>query len=118
MARTTVTTDKLTLKIMMMFDRILKILTCPLYTRPKTNYSTTRVIHYPRHRSTETNNENWRTGDYGTHLLWQINDVSGLKSRSWNMALFRWKMGLFAILVIHSVDYDYFKSTKHRGIIY
>ena len=52
MARTTVTiADKLTLKIMMMFDRILKRPDMPLTHAHKTNYSTTRVIHYPIHRS-------------------------------------------------------------------
>ena len=52
MARTTVTiADKLTLKIMMMFDRILKSPDMPLTHAHKTNYSTTRVIHYPIHRS-------------------------------------------------------------------
>ena len=53
MARTTVTiADKLTLKIMMMFDRILKRPDMSFTHAHKTNYSTTRVIHYPSiHRS-------------------------------------------------------------------
>ena len=64
MARTTVTiADKLTLKIMMMFDRILKRSDMSLYTCPKTNYSTTRVIHYPAYTGPNRGqtNENPRT---------------------------------------------------------
>jgi len=125
MARTTVTiADKLTLKIMMMFDRILKRADMPLTQAHKTNYSTTRVIHYPAYTG-PIEDKQMRIGehsDYGTiTLLWQINDVPGLEVQDlqgkWHAVPYE-DGGVVCNIgdLLQRWTNDYFKSTKHRVV--
>ena len=106
MARTTVTiADKLTLKIMMMFDRILKRLTCLLHMpQNKLQYYKGYTLSHTQVPIEDKQMRIREHSDYGTiTLLWQINDVPGLEvqdlSGTWQPVPML-KMGLFAILVI------------------
>ena len=116
--------DRLTIKIMTMFDRILNRPDMPLTRCHKENYSTTRVIHYPAYTG-PIENKQMRIGehsDYGTiTLLWQINDVPGLEVQDLDGA---WHPVPYAEdgVVVNIGDLlqrwtnDYFVSTKHRVV--
>ena len=116
--------DKLTLKIMTMFDRILNRADMPLTRCHRENFSTTRVIHYPAYTG-PLEDKQMRIGehsDYGTiTLLWQINDVPGLEVQDLDGA---WHAVPYADdgVVCNIGDLlqrwtnDYFKSTKHRVV--
>jgi len=116
--------DNLTLKIMMMFDRILKRPDMPLTQAHKTNYSTTRVIHYPAYTG-PIEDKQMRIGehsDYGTiTLLWQINDVPGLEVQdlegTWHPVPYA-EDGVVCNIgdLLQRWTNDYFKSTKHRVV--
>jgi len=116
--------DNLTLKIMMMFDRILKRPDMPLTQAHKTNYSTTRVIHYPAYTG-PIEDKQMRIGehsDYGTiTLLWQINDVPGLEVQdlegTWHPVPYA-ENGVVCNIgdLLQRWTNDYFKSTKHRVV--
>ena len=116
--------DRLTLKLMTMFDRILKRPDMPLTHAHKTNYSTTRVIHYPAYDG-PLQNKQMRIGehsDYGTiTLLWQINDVPGLQVQDldgqWHPVPYA-DNGVVCNIgdLMQRWTNDYFKSTKHRVV--
>ena len=78
--------DRLTLRILNMFDVILNTGTT-LVDAHKQPFNTTRVIHYPAYTG-PIENKQMRIGehsDYGTiTLLWQINDVPGLEVQDLN----------------------------------
>ena len=108
----------------MMFDRILKRPDMPLTHAHKTNYSTTRVIHYPAYTG-PIEDKQMRIGehsDYGTiTLLWQINDVPGLEvqdlSGTWHPVPYA-KDGVVCNIgdLLQRWTNDYFVSTKHRVV--
>ena len=116
--------DRLTLKIMTMFDRILQRPDMPLTQAHKTNYSTTRVIHYPAYTG-PIEDKQMRIGehsDYGTiTLLWQINDVPGLEVQdlegTWHPVPYA-NNGVVCNIgdLLQRWTNDYFKSTKHRVV--
>ena len=116
--------DRLTLKIMTMFDRILYRPDMPLTNCHRENYSTTRVIHYPAYTG-EIENKQMRIGehsDYGTiTLLWQINDVPGLQVQDlegkWHPVPYA-DDGVVCNIgdLLQRWTNDYFKSTKHRVV--
>jgi len=119
--------DKLTLRILKIFDDILGTGTTLVDAHIKP-YNTTRVIHYPSvvDFDLEHLEENqMRIGehsDYGTiTLLWQVNDVAGLQVQDLNGS---WHPVPYATdgVVVNIGDLlqrwtnDYFKSTKHRVV--
>ncbi len=116
--------DKLTLKIMTMFDRILGRADMPLTQCHRENYSTTRVIHYPAYTGPLLDKQ-MRIGehsDYGTiTLLWQINDVPGLEVQDlegkWHPVPYA-DDGVVCNIgdLLQRWTNDYFKSTKHRVV--
>jgi len=116
--------DRLTLKIMTMFDRILDRADMPLTRAHQENYSTTRVIHYPAYKG-EIEQKQMRIGehsDYGTiTLLWQINDVPGLEVQdlegTWHAVPYA-DDGVVCNIgdLLQRWTNDYFKSTKHRVV--
>lgn len=116
--------DKLTLKIMTMFDRILNRADMPLTRCHKENFSTTRVIHYPAYTG-PLEDKQMRIGehsDYGTiTLLWQINDVPGLEVQDldgiWHPVPYA-DDGVVCNIgdLLQRWTNDYFKSTKHRVV--
>jgi len=115
--------DRLTLRILNMFDVILNTGTT-LVDAHKQPFNTTRVIHYPAYTG-PIENKQMRIGehsDYGTiTLLWQINDVPGLEVQDLNG---HWHPVPYAEdgVVVNIGDLlqrwtnDYFKSTKHRVV--
>ena len=116
--------DKLTLKIMTMFDRILHRPDMPLTRCHSENFSTTRVIHYPAYTG-PLEDKQMRIGehsDYGTiTLLWQINDVPGLEVQdlegTWHAVPYA-DEGVVCNIgdLLQRWTNDYFKSTKHRVV--
>lgn len=116
--------DKLTLKIMTMFDRILYRPDMPLTRCHRENYSTTRVIHYPAYTG-PLEDKQMRIGehsDYGTiTLLWQINNVPGLEVQdlegTWHAVPYA-DEGVVCNIgdLLQRWTNDYFKSTKHRVV--
>ena len=116
--------DKLTLKIMTMFDRILNRADMPLTRCHRENFSTTRVIHYPAYTG-PLEDKQMRIGehsDYGTiTLLWQINDVPGLEVQdldgTWHPVPYA-DDGVVCNIgdLLQRWTNDYFKSTKHRVV--
>ena len=116
--------DKLTLKIMTMFDRILNRADMPLTSCHRENFSTTRVIHYPAYTG-PLEEKQMRIGehsDYGTiTLLWQINDVPGLEVQdldgTWHPVPYA-DDGVVCNIgdLLQRWTNDYFKSTKHRVV--
>ena len=116
--------DRLTIKIMTMFDRILNRPDMPLTRCHRENYSTTRVIHYPAYTG-PIENKQMRIGehsDYGTiTLLWQINDVPGLEVQdldgAWHPVPYA-EDGVVCNIgdLLQRWTNDYFKSTKHRVV--
>ena len=116
--------DKLTLKIMTMFDRILNRADMPLTRCHSENFSTTRVIHYPAYTG-PLEEKQMRIGehsDYGTiTLLWQINDVPGLEVQdldgNWHPVPYA-DDGVVCNIgdLLQRWTNDYFKSTKHRVV--
>ena len=116
--------DKLTLKIMTMFDRILNRADMPLTRCHSENFSTTRVIHYPAYTG-PLEEKQMRIGehsDYGTiTLLWQINDVPGLEVQdlegTWHAVPYA-DEGVVCNIgdLLQRWTNDYFKSTKHRVV--
>ena len=115
--------DKLTLRILEKFDKILDTGTT-LVDAHLVPYNTTRVIHYPAFTG-ELEDRQMSIGehsDYGTiTLLWQINDVPGLQVQDLNE---EWHAVPYANngVVVNIGDLlqrwtnDYFKSTKHRVV--
>ena len=115
--------DKLTLRILGMFDKILdtgnKLVDS--HMRP---FNTTRVIHYPAVTGALEDNQ-MRIGehsDYGTiTLLWQINDVPGLEVQDldgvWHPVPYA-ENGVVCNIgdLLQRWTNDYFKSTKHRVV--
>ena len=115
--------DKLTLKILSMFDQVLDTGTT-LYDAHVEPFNTTRVIHYPAVTG-ELEDRQMRIGehsDYGTiTLLWQINDVPGLQVQdldgTWHAVPYA-KNGVVCNIgdLLQRWTNDYFKSTKHRVV--
>ena len=115
--------DKLTLKILSMFDQVLDTGTT-LYDAHAEPFNTTRVIHYPAVTG-ELEDRQMRIGehsDYGTiTLLWQINDVPGLQVQdlegTWHAVPYA-KNGVVCNIgdLLQRWTNDYFKSTKHRVV--
>ena len=115
--------DKLTLKILSMFDEVLDTGTT-LYDAHVEPFNTTRVIHYPAVTG-ELEDRQMRIGehsDYGTiTLLWQINDVPGLEVQdlegTWHAVPYA-KNGVVCNIgdLLQRWTNDYFKSTKHRVV--
>ena len=115
--------DKLTLRILSMFDVILNTGTV-LVDAHKEMFNTTRILHYPAYTGPLLDKQ-MRIGehsDYGTiTLLWQINDVPGLEVQDLNG---NWHPVPYADdgVVVNIGDLlqrwtnDYFKSTKHRVV--
>jgi isopenicillin N synthase-like dioxygenase len=115
--------DKLTLRILGMFDQILdtgnKLVDS--HMRP---FNTTRVIHYPAVTGA-LEDKQMRIGehsDYGTiTLLWQINDVPGLEVQDldgvWHPVPYA-ENGVVCNIgdLLQRWTNDYFKSTKHRVV--
>ena len=115
--------DKLTLRILGMFDKILdtgnKLVDS--HMRP---FNTTRVIHYPAVTGV-LEDKQMRIGehsDYGTiTLLWQINDVPGLEVQDldgvWHPVPYA-ENGVVCNIgdLLQRWTNDYFKSTKHRVV--
>jgi len=115
--------DKLTLKILSMFDEVLDTGTT-LYDAHVEPFNTTRVIHYPAVTG-ELEDRQMRIGehsDYGTiTLLWQINDVPGLEVQdlegTWHAVPYA-KNGVVCNIgdLLQRWTNHYFKSTKHRVV--
>jgi len=115
--------DKLTLKILGMFDKILGT-GDTLTSTHLVPFNTTRVIHYPAFTG-ELEDRQMRIGehsDYGTlTLLWQINDVPGLEVQDlngvWHPVPYA-KNGVVCNIgdLLQRWTNDYFKSTKHRVV--
>jgi isopenicillin N synthase-like dioxygenase len=115
--------DKLTLRILGMFDTILDSGTTLVDAHQKP-FNTTRVIRYPAVKG-DLEEKQMRIGehsDYGTiTLLWQINDVPGLEVQDLGG---KWHPVPYADdgVVVNIGDLlarwtnDYFKSTKHRVV--
>jgi len=115
--------DKLTLRILGMFDKILDTgsTLVDAHIQP---FNTTRVIHYPAFTG-KLEDRQMRIGehsDYGTiTLLWQINDVPGLQVQDLKQ---EWHTVPYADdgVVVNIGDLlqrwtnHYFKSTKHRVV--
>ena len=115
--------DKLTLKILSMFDEILKCGSTLVDAHIKP-FNTTRVIHYPAYTG-KLEDRQMRIGehsDYGTiTLLWQINDVPGLQVQdlegTWHAVPYA-NDGVVVNIgdLLQRWTNDYFKSTKHRVV--
>ena len=115
--------DKLTLRILEKFDKILDTGTTLVDAHIKP-FNTTRVIHYPAFTG-ELEDRQMRIGehsDYGTiTLLWQINDVPGLQVQdlegTWHAVPYA-KNGVVCNIgdLLQRWTNDYFKSTKHRVV--
>ena len=115
--------DKLTLRILGMFDEILESGTT-LVDAHMQPFNTTRVIHYPAYTG-PLEDRQMRIGehsDYGTiTLLWQINDVPGLQVQdlqgAWHPVPYA-KDGIVCNIgdLLQRWTNDYFKSTKHRVV--
>ena len=115
--------DKLTLRILGMFDQILDTGTT-LVDAHMQPFNTTRVIHYPAVDGA-LEDKQMRIGehsDYGTiTLLWQINDVPGLEVQDlegvWHPVPYA-KDGVVCNIgdLLQRWTNDYFKSTKHRVV--
>jgi len=115
--------DKLTLRILSMFDEILKCGNTLVDTHLKP-FNTTRVIHYPAYTG-PLEDRQMRIGehsDYGTiTLLWQINDVPGLEVQDlegkWHPVPYA-SNGVVCNIgdLLQRWTNDYFKSTKHRVV--
>ena len=115
--------DKLTLRILERFDRILKCGTTLVDAHLKP-FNTTRVIHYPAYDG-HINDRQMRIGehsDYGTiTLLWQINDVPGLEVQdikgNWHPVPYA-DNGVVVNIgdLLQRWTNNYFKSTKHRVV--
>ena len=115
--------DRLTLRILNMFDVILNTGTT-LVDAHKQPFNTTRVIHYPAYTG-PIENKQMRIGehsDYGTiTLLWQINDVPGLEVQdldgNWHPVPYA-EDGVVCNIgdLLQRWTNDYFKSTKHRVV--
>ena len=115
--------DKLTLRILSMFDVILNTGTT-LVDAHQQMFNTTRILHYPAYTGPLLDKQ-MRIGehsDYGTiTLLWQINDVPGLEVQDLEAT---WHAVPYADdgVVVNIGDLlqrwtnDYFKSTKHRVV--
>jgi len=115
--------DKLTLRILERFDRILKCGTTLVDAHLKP-FNTTRVIHYPAYDG-HINDRQMRIGehsDYGTiTLLWQINNVPGLEVQdikgNWHPVPYA-DNGVVVNIgdLLQRWTNNYFKSTKHRVV--
>ena len=115
--------DRLTLRILSMFDKILKCDSTLVDTHMKP-FNTTRVIHYPAYTG-PLEDRQMRIGehsDYGTiTLLWQINDVPGLEVQDlegkWHPVPYA-SNGVVCNIgdLLQRWTNDYFKSTKHRVV--
>lgn len=115
--------DRLTLKILSMFDEILKCGSTLVDAHMKP-FNTTRVIHYPAYTG-KLEDRQMRIGehsDYGTiTLLWQINDVPGLQVQdlegTWHAVPYA-NDGVVVNIgdLLQRWTNDYFKSTKHRVV--
>ena len=115
--------DRLTLKILSMFDEILKCGSTLVDAHIKP-FNTTRVIHYPAYTG-KLEDRQMRIGehsDYGTiTLLWQINDVPGLQVQdlegTWHAVPYA-DDGIVVNIgdLLQRWTNDYFKSTKHRVV--
>ena len=113
--------DKLTLRILAMFDVILNIGTT-LVDAHKKMFNTTRILHYPAYTGPLLDKQ-MRIGehsDYGTiTLLWQINNVPGLEVQdldgNWHPVPYA-EDGVVVNIgdLLQRWTNDYFKSTKHR----
>lgn len=118
--------DKLTLRILGMFDDILGTGNTLVDAHIKP-YNTTRVIHYPSvfELEKEFEERQLRIGehsDYGTiTLLWQVNDVPGLEVQdlegTWHPVPYA-EDGVVVNIgdLLQRWTNDYFKSTKHRVV--
>ena len=115
--------DKLTLRVLSMFDEILKCGSTLVDAHLKP-FNTTRVIHYPAYTG-PLEERQMRIGehsDYGTiTLLWQINDVPGLDVQDLNGEWFPVPYADDGIVcnigdLLQRWTNDYFKSTKHRVV--
>ena len=115
--------DKLTLRILSMFDVILNTGTT-LVDAHKEMFNTTRILHYPAYTGPILDKQ-MRIGehsDYGTiTLLWQINDVPGLQVQDlqgeWHAVPYA-EDGVVCNIgdLLQRWTNDYFKSTKHRVV--
>lgn len=115
--------DKLTLRILGLFDKILKTNNILTDSHLKA-FNTTRVIHYPAFNG-KLEDRQMRIGehsDYGTiTLLWQINDVPGLQVQDlegkWHPVPYA-SNGIVCNIgdLLQRWTNDYFKSTKHRVV--
>ena len=115
--------DKLTLRILGMFDEILDTGTTLVDAHLKP-FNTTRVIHYPAVTGA-LEDKQMRIGehsDYGTiTLLWQINDVPGLEVQdlagTWHAVPYA-ENGVVCNIgdLLQRWTNDYFVSTKHRVV--
>lgn len=115
--------DKLTLRILSMFDVILNTGTT-LVDAHKEMFNTTRILHYPAYTGPILDKQ-MRIGehsDYGTiTLLWQINDVPGLEVQdlegTWHPVPYA-DDGVVVNIgdLLQRWTNDYFKSTKHRVV--
>ena len=115
--------DKLTLRILSMFDVILNTGTT-LVDAHKQMFNTTRILHYPAYTGPLLDKQ-MRIGehsDYGTiTLLWQINDVPGLEVQdlegTWHAVPYA-DDGVVVNIgdLLQRWTNDYFKSTKHRVV--
>ena len=115
--------DKLTLRILSMFDTILNT-GSTLVDAHMQPFNTTRVIHYPAIEG-DLEDRQLRIGehsDYGTiTLLWQINDVPGLEVQdlegTWHPVPYA-KNGVVCNIgdLLQRWTNDYFVSTKHRVV--
>ena len=115
--------DKLTLRILGMFDQILDTGTTLVDAHLKP-FNTTRVIHYPAVTGA-LEDKQMRIGehsDYGTiTLLWQINDVPGLEVQdlagTWHAVPYA-ENGVVCNIgdLLQRWTNDYFVSTKHRVV--
>jgi len=115
--------DKLTLRILSMFDVILNTGTT-LVDAHKEMFNTTRILHYPAYTGPILDKQ-MRIGehsDYGTiTLLWQINDVPGLEVQdlegTWHAVPYA-DDGVVVNIgdLLQRWTNDYFKSTKHRVV--
>ena len=115
--------DKLTLRILNMFDVILNTGTT-LVDAHKHMFNTTRILHYPAYTGPLLDKQ-MRIGehsDYGTiTLLWQINDVPGLEVQdlegTWHSVPYA-DDGVVVNIgdLLQRWTNDYFKSTKHRVV--
>ena len=115
--------DNLTLRVLSMFDEILKCGSTLVDAHLKP-FNTTRVIHYPAYTG-PLEERQMRIGehsDYGTiTLLWQINDVPGLEVQDLNGEWFPVPYADDGIVcnigdLLQRWTNDYFKSTKHRVV--